>query len=237
MLKSNEEMKKLIIFRGEKSEEENLRIFNKFFKNRQLEQGYIYKKFQINFKWKILDVGCGYGHDLIHFAQDSLGLEAGEAKVNFARSIGLNVMLGNAENDLTAINQEFDLIWCLDFLVHMASPYKFLYDCRRLLKPRGKIVVQVPLMSMFNMHRSHYHFYALNKKSLEYLLEMAGYKVIKTSGLIRKKPRWFNLMFDYWLERWGGNIWILAEKSEQVPVDFNNMYLPEWFKVTGPNTK
>ena len=181
----------------------------------------------------VLDIGCGYGHDLVHFAQGSLGLEAGEAKVNFARSLGLDIKLGNAENDLAGIDREFDLVWCLDFLVHMASPYKFLYDCRRLLKPGGKIVVQVPLMSFFNMHRSRYHFYALNKKSLAYLMEMAGYKILKTSGLIRKKPKWFNLIFDRLLQRWGGNIWILAQKADLVPIDFKNMYLPEWFRITG----
>jgi len=229
MLKNNDEIKSLITSRGAYNQEENLRIFNKFFRNRQLEQAYIHKKFQINFAWQVLDIGCGYGHDLLHFANGSVGLEAGEYKVNFAKSLGLNVILGNAENDLTQINQKFDLIWCLDFLVHLASPYKFLYDCRQLLKPNGKIVVQVPLLSIFNMHRSHYHFYAFNKKSLEYIMEMAGYRVLNTSGLIRKKPKWFNFIFDPLLQSWGGNIWLLAQKIDQLPVDFNNMYLPKWF--------
>ena len=231
MLKDNNQIKNIITSCGSYNQEGNLRIYNKFFKNRQNEQKYIYKKFQINFNSKILDIGCGYGHDLIHFSPDSVGLEIGEPKVNFAKSLKLNVILGNAEDDLTKIDQKFDLIWCLDFLVHMASPYKFLYDCRRLLPVGGKIVIQIPLMSIFNKHRSGCHFYAFNKKSLLYLIEMAGFRVIKTSGLIRKKPEWFNFIFELMMQNWGGNIWVLAEKEDKAPVDFKKVYLPDWFKA------
>lgn len=231
MLKNNEEIKKIIAEKGMFDKKENLRIFNKFFKDRQIEQGYIYDKFQIDFNSKVLDIGCGYGHDLIHFAPESLGLEAGEAKINFARSLGLNAIMANAEDDLGKINQRFDLVWCLDFLVHMASPYKFLCDARKLLPLGGKIVLQIPLMSIFNKHRSPCHFYAFNKKSLLYLIEMAGFKVIKTSGAIRKKPRWFNLIFEPLLKRWGGNIWVLAEKADEVPIEREKIYFPSWFKA------
>jgi len=113
----------------------------------------------------------------------------------------------------------------------MASPYKFLYDCRRLLPVGGKIVIQIPLMSIFNKHRSGCHFYAFNKKSLLYLIEMAGFRVIKTSGLIRKKPEWFNFIFELMMQNWGGNIWVLAEKEDKAPVDFKKVYLPDWFKA------
>jgi len=231
MEKSNEELKKILLAKGLGSPEDNLRIYNKFFKDRQKREEYIYKKFGIDFNMKILDIGCGYGHDLIHFSENSLGLEAAAYQADYARSLGLNVISGNAEEDLNKISQQFDLIWCADFLVHTVSPYKFLYDLRRLLPTGGKLVIQIPLMSIFNKHRAGCHFYAFNKKSLEYLIEMAGFWALKTSGLIRKKPNWFNLIFELPLQRWGGNIWILAEKEEATPVNFDKVCLPAWFKI------
>lgn len=231
MIQNNDRIKNIIISRGCRGREENLRIYEKFFKDRRCEQEYIYKKFQIDFGLKILDIGCGYGHDLIHFSDNSVGLELGKHKVNFARSLGLNVIMGNAENDLAKIEQKFDLIWCLDFLVHTVSPYKFLCDCRKLLPVGGRMVVQIPLMSILNKHRSECHFYAFNKKSLLYLLEMAGFEALKISGLVRKKPTWFNFMFELALQKWGGNLWVLVEKKDKTPVDFKKTYLPAWFSL------
>ncbi len=85
-------------------------------------------------------------------------------------------------------------------------------------------------MSIFNMHRATCHFYAFNKKSLSYLLEMAGYKIVKTSGLIRKKPKWFNHLFEPLLQLYGGNIWIIAEKKENILRE-SGVFFPKWFKI------
>ena len=230
MKKSNEELKKIIMEKGLFDSRENERIYNKFFKDRQNNQEYLYKRFGIDLNIKILDVGCCYGQDLIHFREDSLGLEVSSSLVDFAQSLGLNVISFNAEENLTEINQKFNLIWCTDFLVHMISPYKFLYDCRKLLEDNGRLVIQIPLMSIFNIHRSSCHFYAFNKKSLLYLLEMAGYDIVKTSGAIRRKPKWFNFIFDPLLQRWGGNIWVLAQKQGGAVSNFSRSYLPSWFK-------
>lgn len=229
MVKSNEELKKIIMANGLGDEAGKSRIFNKFFKDRQKGENYIYKKFGIDFNKKILDVGCGYGHDLIHFSDVSVGFDAAGFQADFARSLGLKVISGNAEDDLHKILEQFDIIWCADFLVHTLSPYKFLYELRKLLPVGGKLVIQIPLMSIFGKYRSGCHFYAFNKKSLVYLMEMAGYSIVKTSGLIRRFPGWLNFIFEVPLKLLGGNIWVLAEKKKDTPVDFNKVYLPGWF--------
>lgn len=230
MLKSNGELKKIIIEKGPYGDAENERIFHKFFENWPRENSYVYQRFDMDFDMEILDIGCNFGHNLIHFHPDSVGIEANPFSIKFAQALGLNIVDINAENGMDAIRRQFDLVWCTDFLVHMISPYKFLYDSRKLLKPGGKLVIQIPLMSFFNMHRSYCHFYAFNRKALLYILEMAGFKVLKTSGLIRKRPRWFNAMFEPILQIWGGNIWVYAEKMDEVPINFDKVYLPDWFK-------
>ncbi|MDO8669435.1 MAG: class I SAM-dependent methyltransferase [Candidatus Buchananbacteria bacterium] len=231
MKKTNEELKKIILEKGLAGPAENERIYKKFFKDWPDKNSYIYNRFNLDFKAKILDIGCTYGHNLINFAKDSVGIEKNTQAAEFAKSLGLNVVDINAEDDLELIHEQFDLIWCTDFLVHMISPYKFLYDCRQLLKSDGRFVIQIPLMSFLNKHRAHCHFYAFNKKALVYLLEMAGYRVVKTSGLIRSLPVWLNHLMEPILQLWGGNIWLLLEKNEQIPVNLSKVYLPKWFKV------
>jgi len=223
----NEEVKKIILEKGTFTAEENLRVYNTYFHNWVEYNDYIYKRFNINFDNKILDIGSSYGHNLIHFNRQSIGIEANQSLIPFSRSLGLNIMELNIEDALPA-DEKFDLIWCTDFLVHLISPYKFLYDCRKILKDNGRLVIQIPLMSILNTHRSACHFYAFNKKSLLYLLEMNGYKILKTSGCIRKMPKIFNVIFEPVLQIFGGNIWVLAEKKE-TSFNFKKSFLPNWF--------
>jgi SAM-dependent methyltransferase len=223
----NSEVGDLITKKGAFAESENLRIYKTYFYDWVKYNGYIYKKFNILFEKRILDIGSSYGHNLIHFAKDSVGIEANHNLVIFSRGLGLNVVEGNIEDSLPT-SERFDLVWCTDFLVHLVSPYKFLYDCRKLLNTGGRIVIQIPLMSMLNNHKSPCHLYAFNKKSLIYLLETAGYKIIKTSGCIRKMPNLFNYLLEPVLQVMGGNIWILAEKKED-KFNFEKSFLPAWF--------
>ncbi|MDD5547587.1 MAG: methyltransferase domain-containing protein [Candidatus Pacebacteria bacterium] len=231
MKKTNEELKKIIDEKAPGSPEEKNWAFNVLFKDWANMHEYIYKRFNVDFGMNILDIGSNYGQNFIHFGKDSLGVEINQKAVEFAKSLGLKVASINAEDDLKSINQKFNLIWCTDFLVHVASPYKFLYDSRKLLEDKGKIIIQIPLMSIFNRHKSGCHLYAFNKKALLYLMEMAGYKIIKTSGYIRKKPKWFNFIFEPLLQIYGGNIWVLAEKKEGTPFNLQKVFMPKWFEI------
>lgn len=229
MTRDIKEIEQLVFASKNTTKDEKQSIFDLRFKTWRKDHEYIYKRFNIDFKSKILDIGSSYGGNLINFSEDSVGVEASAKVAGFAKHMGLNIVSINAEDSLHLINQKFDLIWCTDFLVHMISPYKFLYDTRALLNSSGRVVIQIPLMSVFNTHRSTCHFYAFNKKALMYLMEMAGYKVIKTSGYVRRLPNWLNFIFEPLLQLFGGNIWILAERGEKTPVNLNKVFPPAWF--------
>lgn len=224
---ADSEVKKLVLTRGIFSEEENARIYHKFFRHWFERNGYIYKRFGLKKTDKILDIGSHYGHNLIHFNPDSTGLEAERRFVDFSRALGLNIVEMNIE-EKWSLGGKFNIIWCTDVLPHLFSPYKFLYEARKILSAKGKMVLQMPLMSIFNKHKSPYHLYAFNKKSLSYLLEMAGFKIIKTSGCVRRLPPWFNYLFERPLQKFGGNIWILAVKDE-VKINLDKIFPPSWF--------
>jgi len=223
-----EKLKKIIISKGIYNNKENLRIYNKFFRDWNDNHKYIYNKFKIKESFKILDIGCGPGHNLIHFNPDSIGIEINDYLADFGRSLGLNVIKANIEEDLPNLKNKFDLIWCTDFLVHMVSPFRFLFKIRKYLDNEGYLVIQIPQPSILGTHKSPEHFYAFNKESLIFLLKAAGYKTINSSGYIRKIPNFLNTISEPLLQKFGTNIWILAKKEECSDIS-NKTFLPSWF--------
>lgn len=223
-----EEIEKIILSKGIYDQEENLRIYNKFFRDWVDNHKYIYKRFKIKESFKILDIGCGPGHNLIHFNRDSVGLEFNDYLINFGKNLGLNIIKANAEDELPDLNNKFDLIWCTDFLVHMVSPFRFLFKVREYLNNGSRLIIQIPQPSFLGTHKSPEHFYAFNKETLVFLLKAAGYEIIDSSGYVRKIPNFLNAVFEPFLQKFGTNIWILAEKREHSGIP-NKTFLPSWF--------
>jgi SAM-dependent methyltransferase len=225
---NEKELKEIVLSRGPYGKGENLRIYGKFFENWLVKHAYIYKKFKIDESYRILDIGCGPGHNLVHFNSKSLGIEINGYLVDFGKSLGLNILKINAEDNWPEINGKFDLIWCTDFLIHLVSPFKFLFKIKKYLKEDGKIVIQIPQPSIFRTHISPEHFYVFDKRSLVYLLKAAGYKTTGHSGYIRKLPNWLNAILEPLLQRYGANIWILAEEDKPLVIT-DKSFLPSWF--------
>ena len=225
---NEKELKKIVLSKGPYEDKENLRIYNKFFKDWFNNHAYIYNKFKIDKSSRILDIGCGPGHNLVHFNSKSLGIEINDYLANFGKKLDLNVMKINVEDDWPEIDGKFDLIWCTDFLIHMVSPFRFLFKIKKYLKEDGKLVIQIPQPSIFKTHISPEHFYAFNKTSLIYLLEASGYKVTSFSGYIRRLPNWLNILLEPLFQKYGTNIWILVEKNSSLTIT-DKSFLPSWF--------
>lgn len=90
---------------------------------------------------RVLDVGCGYGVYLAHFAAGSLGLDRLPERAAFARSLGLRAEVRDVETLGWHLGLgDFDLIWLCDILPHLDDPQPFLANLPRLLAPKGRIV-------------------------------------------------------------------------------------------------
>lgn len=228
MYKNQDEFKKIILSKGCYDSKENLRIYNKFFEDWFNNHIYIYNRFNIKDSFRILDIGCGPGHNLIHFSPDSVGIEINDYMIDFGKSLGLNIIKNNIEEDLPMINGKFDLIWCTDFLAHMVSPFRFLFKIRDYLNDGNYLVIQIPKPSIFETHKSQEHFYAFNKETLIFLLKASGYKIVNCSGYIRRMPNCLNKIFEPLLQRFGTNIWVLAKKDKYSGIS-DKTFLPSWF--------
>jgi SAM-dependent methyltransferase len=153
---------------------------------------------------KVLDIGCGQGVALKHFAADRLdaiGIAIGE-DVNICRAQGFNAV----EMDLTFLefpDETFDLVWCRHVLEHSIMPFFTLAEIFRVLKPGGVVYIEVPCpdtVAGHELNKNHYSVFGL--RMLRDLIERSGFVDIshfdigfqlkmgpdKYWGFIQRKP-------------------------------------------------
>ena len=95
---------------------------------------------------KYLDVGCGLGTMVAGMARlgmEAEGVDPGQAAVEFAQSLGLKVRRGLL-HDAQFPDATFDSLSMYHVLEHTPDPVAVLAECRRILNPRGEIMVGVP---------------------------------------------------------------------------------------------
>jgi 2-polyprenyl-3-methyl-5-hydroxy-6-metoxy-1,4-benzoquinol methylase len=87
----------------------------------------------------------------------------------------------------------FDLVCFFHVLEHIASPAAFLSSCTKVLKPKGKVVIEVPslddpLRTLYrveeyeNFYFQAQHPYVYSARSLRRLLEHNGFRVLSCFG-------------------------------------------------------
>jgi 2-polyprenyl-3-methyl-5-hydroxy-6-metoxy-1,4-benzoquinol methylase len=104
-----------------------------------------------NGKRKLLDVGCGEGWALKHFAEQGWeiqGVDFGKAGL-VAHNPQLEpfVATGNVPTLLKEWpkpSSGYDIIWLDNVLEHALEPLELLVACKRLLQPNGVLVIEVP---------------------------------------------------------------------------------------------
>jgi 2-polyprenyl-3-methyl-5-hydroxy-6-metoxy-1,4-benzoquinol methylase len=94
----------------------------------------------------LLDVGCGAGSFLAEMQTRGwrvAGVDFDEAAVRAATARGLDVRVGGIES-VVASGATFDYVTASHVVEHVPSPGEFLLQCRRVLKPAGRIVLRTP---------------------------------------------------------------------------------------------
>jgi 2-polyprenyl-3-methyl-5-hydroxy-6-metoxy-1,4-benzoquinol methylase len=129
----------------------------------------------------VLDVGCGWGGKMVHFAQytglrsitgfDLPGVFKPEVAEEFARSKGVancTFLTGYAEK-MPCDSDAFDVLIMEDVMEHVADPELVLHECMRVLRPGGSLIVKFP--SFISM-RSHHLDRAISLPGAHRLLSM-----------------------------------------------------------------
>lgn len=153
---------------------------------------------------RVLDVGCGYGTYLAHFADSSVGVDRDPERVAFVRSLGLTAEVRDVEAaDWSTGLGEFDLIWLCDLLPHLRDPATFLGALTRLLAPEGQVVIsdwvwpesrvlswmarRLPGAAANEVHPEHLH--RMTERRLAKWLGTAGLQ-IEDSWMHSLRPAW-----------------------------------------------
>ena len=139
----------------------------------------------------VLDIGCGYGQHLVHFGPGSVGLDAVERNVDFARAIGLEAVPANVEDGFPEFERPFDAAFASNLLEHLVAPHLFLLRLHRLLKPDGLIFIHVPTIPPVplldrlvkrtighNGYLASEHIYAFTPRVGAFILQRAGFEVL-----------------------------------------------------------
>ena len=100
---------------------------------------------------RILDVGCGHGGTLIHFARrncQGTGLTLSPKQARIAAEVtakaGLDGRLKFIVDDVdrfTFPQSEFDLVWAMESSEHFANKPRFLQNVASALKPNGRFLL------------------------------------------------------------------------------------------------
>lgn len=101
---------------------------------------------------KILDLGSGKGHLCRRIGKllSEKGFDLNKNivasdldKINFeAKEISFKKC--NFNKKLPFKNESFDLVYSIEVVEHLKSPYDFFYECFRILKPGGKLIISTP---------------------------------------------------------------------------------------------
>jgi SAM-dependent methyltransferase len=135
---------------------------------------------------KLLDVGCGQGYALELFAKIGLipvGVTIGAEDLQICNNKGLNVYCMD-QSFLKFKDHVFDFIWCRHCIEHSIFPYFTLAGFTRILKPEGKVYIEVPAPDTACNHQTNKNHYSVLGKSMWIeLIERSGFNLIKSLDL------------------------------------------------------
>lgn len=126
--------------------EEHLSVLDRvgfFLRRRKIK-----KRLALSPESRILDLGCGYDASLLKALipkiREGVGIDVAISDAA-RREKNLELIDGTIEDSLGRFpDDSFDAITVISVLEHLLAPDEVVAECRRLLRPGGKLVVHVP---------------------------------------------------------------------------------------------
>lgn len=142
---------------------------------------------------KTLDVGCGVGK-FLKFRPNTIGADINPYNVDYCKKRGFNAVLIQEEN-WPFEAETFDSALLDNVLEHIPDPHSILNSIKKVLKPRGRLVVGVPGPVGFAHDSDHKVFYTEEK--LIKLMKSEGFKCIDNFHMPLKSTFLENRIYQY----------------------------------------
>lgn len=138
---------------------------------------------------RLLDIGCGSATFVRMALEDgfeAFGHEPGEEARRIAELEVPGRVSDLSEQDRAEAGEKYDVITLFHTLEHIPSPFRYLKTVRKLLKPGGRLIVQVPNSESLQaaIFRDRWygldcprHLYNYSTFSVLHLLGRAGYSI------------------------------------------------------------
>jgi SAM-dependent methyltransferase len=206
----------------------------------EAEEHLLIKLIQREKRGRLLDIGCGAGRtgaELRKLGFNVTGVDHSAKAVQLAKERGLAVQMTDLDADgLPFEDCEFDLAWAGDVLEHVFDPIDMLKEANRVLRPGGKLYVNVPnefpLRTRFAIllksrscqsftYRSvgvdHHHTH-FSLELLEFMLSKTGFEIVWLGSMIR----WpWTFIRGEWLresrilaKEFGRNFFVISQKKD-----------------------
>ncbi len=238
--KENSGLKDTIFSRSPLSFDETQKIWNKYFRFMPVKLVLPLKKYSLNRK-KVLDIGSAWGEFLIHFGSGSKGIEVLPESIKFSQAIGLNVNEYNFEDEWREERESFDAIWCSNVLEHVVAPHLLLRRFHDALKLDGLLFIRVPtipsnwlylrlnrLILGFLGYEAVQHINAFTRKTIEFTIERAGFKVVE-SNIFFPQKQIINKILNPFLKDAISFITVVAQKIPfEYPKKRPEIHNPKW---------
>ena len=171
------------------------------------------KKFfgdQLNQKKRVLEVGCSYGTNLKaikeEYSSEVFGIEPSDfIKDSIKRdNIGINIIASYMEEMYSKddYNNFFDFIIFSHSLENIVDQNKTLISAKKMLKPNGKIYIDMCNLYWHNYTLNPFHPFAYTDTSLNNLLKLNDLNIVKSD--FDKKPYNslpMNFIFNFFKKR------------------------------------
>ena len=138
----------------------------------------------------LLEVGAGSGktlHRLNSLGWEVQGIDFDPVAVEKARSLGLDVAIGDVFSQGYKSDQ-FDAVILSHVIEHVPEPVVLLKECRRILKPGGKLMISTPNTGSMGhkLFKNNWrglepprHICIFNRSNLERAARDAGFEIAK----------------------------------------------------------
>ncbi len=134
---------------------------------------------------RTLDIGMATGEYLEMFPPGSVGLDISAENIWITKEKGLEAIKADINQQLPFPGNSFSTVFCSHVLEHVDSPLNLLRESQRILKPKGHLVLAVPLeKTIVRLIRDGYfkdhmgHLYGLSVECAERLLQHSGFEII-----------------------------------------------------------